>query len=362
MPLERTNLLGMDREAMQRYFVSLGAREFHARQFLQWVYQRGITEFVQMTNLSKALRARLLSEATLEMPRVASEQLSSDGTRKWLLQLADGNHIETVFIPEDDRGTLCVSSQVGCALNCSFCATARQGYSRNLEASEIISQVWLAQYLLHDSGYTERAITNIVLMGMGEPLLNYEAVVPVINLMLDDLSYGLSRRRITLSTAGVVPAIDRLAKECPINLAVSLHAARDALRDQLVPLNRKYPIKQLLSACRRYAVKDSRRQVTFEYVMLAGVNDSIAEAKELGQLLSGLPAKVNLIPFNPVPGIGYRSSSTEVIDRFRDQLLTQGLMTITRRTRGGDIAAACGQLAGVVKQRRRHKTQLAVNA
>ena len=348
---QQINLLGLDRSALQEYFVGLGVKEFHARQFLKWVYQRGVTDFSQMTDLGLSLRQTLSERAMLALPEKAGEQISKDGTRKWLFRLEDGNGIETVFIPEDDRGTLCVSSQVGCALNCTFCATARQGFSRNLQASEIIGQLWLAGRLLADAGYGPRPVTNVVLMGMGEPLLNYDAVVSAIRLMLDDLSFGLSRRRVTLSTAGVVPAMDRLAKDCPVSLAVSLHAVEDDIRDQLVPLNRKYPIDQLLDACRRFLNNDSRRRITFEYVMLDGINDSTDHARKLVRLLRDIPAKVNLIPFNSVEGIAYDCSPKVVIDRFREEVLAGGLMTITRRTRGADIAAACGQLAGKVRDR-----------
>ena len=357
---QQINLLGLDRFALQEYFVALGVKEFHARQVLKWVYQRGVTDFSEMTDLGLSLRQTLSERAMLALPEKAGEQISEDGTWKWLFRLEDGNCIETVFIPEDDRGTLCVSSQVGCALNCTFCATARQGFSRNLQASEIIGQLWLAGRLLADAGYGPRAVTNVVMMGMGEPLLNYDAVVSAIRLMLDDLSFGLSRRRVTLSTAGVVPAIDRLAKDCPVSLAVSLHAVEDDIRDQLVPLNRKYPIDQLLHACRRFLNNDSRRRITFEYVMLDGINDSTDHARKLVRLLRDIPAKVNLIPFNSVEGIAYDCSPKLVIDRFREEVLAGGLMTITRRTRGADIAAACGQLAGEVCDRTRRSARYAL--
>ena len=357
---QQINLLGLDRSALQEYFVALGVKEFHARQVLKWVYQRGVTDFSKMTDLGLSLRQTLSERAMLALPEKAGEQISEDGTRKWLFRLEDGNCIETVFIPEDDRGTLCVSSQVGCTLNCTFCATARQGFSRNLQASEIIGQLWLAGRLLADAGYGPRAVTNVVMMGMGEPLLNYDAVVSAIRLMLDDLSFGLSRRRVTLSTAGVVPAIDRLAKDCPVSLAVSLHAVEDDIRDQLVPLNRKYPIDQLLHACRRFLNNDSRRRITFEYVMLDGINDSTDHARKLVRLLRDIPAKVNLIPFNSVEGIAYDCSPKLVIDRFREEVLAGGLMTITRRTRGADIAAACGQLAGEVCDRTRRSARYAL--
>jgi 23S rRNA (adenine2503-C2)-methyltransferase len=348
---EPTNLLSLDRAGLERCFEGLGERPFRARQVMQWVYQRGVTGFAQMTDLSKVLRARLADVAEVRAPEIVRDQRSADGTRKWLLRLADGNCIETVFIPEDDRGTLCVSSQVGCTLTCTFCATAKQGFSRNLDTAEIIGQVWQAARMLPAAPGGGRALTNVVMMGMGEPLLNYEAVVRAMRLMLDDLAFGLSRRRVTLSTAGVVPAIDRLAGDCPVSLAVSLHAADDALRDELVPINRKYPIAALMDACRRYVSEDPRRRVTFEYVMIDGVNDTPEHARLLSDLLVTVPAKVNLIPFNPFPGSDYRRSPAAAIDNFRDILLGRGVMTITRRTRGDDIDAACGQLAGRVQDR-----------
>ncbi|GJL80595.1 MAG: dual-specificity RNA methyltransferase RlmN [marine bacterium B5-7] len=315
-----------------------------------------------MTDLSKTLRQRLASIAELRLPEMVSEQTSTDGTRKWLLSVAGGNAIETVFIPEDDRGTLCVSSQVGCSLNCTFCATARQGYNRNLSTSEIIGQLLFASRRLREASGThlvnERLITNVVMMGMGEPLLNYDAVVPAMRLMLDDLGFGLSRRRVTLSTAGVVPGIDRLAIDCPVSLAVSLHAPGDPLRTELVPLNRKYNIAELLDACRRYVAGDSRRRVTFEYVMLKDINDSEGDARALVSLLKTVPSKINLIPFNPVAGIAYECSDSRSINRFRDILMAAGIMTVTRKTRGDDIDAACGQLAGNVLDRTRRSARM----
>lgn len=362
MPTDQTDLLGLDRSALQEYFASLGEKSFHARQVLQWIYQRGVTNFSEMTDLRLALRDTLAASATVALPEVASVQVSSDGTRKWLVRLTDNNCVETVFIPEEDRGTLCVSSQVGCVLTCSFCATARQGFSRNLTSGEIIGQVVLASGLLQEAGLGPRPVTNVVMMGMGEPLLNYESVLSAMRLMLDDLSFGLSRRRVTLSTAGVVPGIKRLAQDCPVSLAVSLHAVRDDLRDEIVPINRKYPIKELLDACSEYLKNDSRRRITFEYVMLKGVNDSLDDARELARLLRSIPAKVNLIPFNAVPGISYECSSMNAVNRFRDELVFRGLTTITRRPRGADIAAACGQLAGQVQDRTRRSSRLAGRA
>ena len=353
----KTNLLGMPRAALAEWFVARGEKAFRATQVLQWVHQYDAQDFDNMTSLGKDLRARLALEAELRAPEIMLDQTAADGTRKWLLRVDDGNAIETVFIPEEDRGTLCVSSQVGCALNCSFCSTARQGFNRNLTAAEIIGQLWVANRALGRDDKGQRRITNVVLMGMGEPLLNFDAVVAAMRIMLDDFAYGLSKRRVTLSTAGLVPGIDRLAQECPVSLAVSLHAPDDALRDELVPLNKKYRIKELLDACVRYLGEDSRRRITFEYVMLDGVNDSPAHAKALARLLRGVPSKVNLIPFNPFPGAPYARSTPAALERFRDILLKAGLVTITRRTRGDDIDAACGQLAGRVHDRTRRSAR-----
>jgi 23S rRNA (adenine2503-C2)-methyltransferase len=359
---DKTNLLELDREGLQRFFEALGEKPFRASQVLQWLHQYGARDFDAMTNLSKALRMRLAASAALQMPELAQDQLATDGTRKWLVRLADGNGVETVFIPETDRGTLCVSSQVGCVLNCSFCATGHQGFNRNLSAGEIVAQLWLAATALGRDPKGTRKITNVVLMGMGEPLLNYDNVVTAIRVMLDDFAYGLSRRRVTLSTAGLVPMIDRLRDECPVSLAVSLHAPNDALRDELVPLNRKYPIAELLAACRRYVENQPHRRITFEYVMLDGVNDSLQHARDLVALLADVPSKVNLIPFNPFPQGRYRRSPHERLARFRDVLMRAGLTTITRRTRGDDIDAACGQLAGRVQDRTRRQARLAQRA
>lgn len=363
-----TNLAALDRASMESMFGDMGEKRFHAAQVLRWIYQRRVTSIDAMTDLSKMLRLRLKRRAAIRFPEVAARQVSVDGTVKWLLKLADGNCIETVFIPETGRGTLCVSSQVGCGLNCTFCATARQGFNRNLSVDEIIGQVWVAGRELAsfdstggsagraqgeagcDAGYSP-PVTNIVLMGMGEPLLNFDSVVGAMRLMMDDCSFGLSRRRITLSTAGLVPAIDRLAATCAVSLAVSLHAPDDELRSRLVPLNKKYPIAELLEACRRYAGAHHRRHITFEYVLLEDVNDSPAQARALARLLGDLPAKVNLIPFNPSVGIEYRRSPRPAVERFRDILLSRNLFTVTRKTRGDDIDAACGQLTGRVADR-----------
>ncbi|RMG30377.1 MAG: 23S rRNA (adenine(2503)-C(2))-methyltransferase RlmN [Gammaproteobacteria bacterium] len=347
------NLYDFDRAGLEALFTAWGEKPYRARQVMKWLYHHQCEAFEGMTDLSRALRARLAAEARLTLPEVAAEQRSADGTRKWLFRLADGNAIETVFIPEEDRGTLCVSSQVGCALNCSFCSTARQGYNRNLSTAEIVGQLVMANRLLGGQVQTRRIITNVVMMGMGEPLLNFENVVAAMRVMMDDLGFGISKRRVTLSTSGVVPAIDRLRRECDVSLAVSLHAARDDLRDLLVPINRKYPIDVLLEACRRYVANEPRRRVTFEYVMIDGVNDRDEDARLLLRRLARVPAKVNLIPFNPFPGSPYRTSPRERIDAFRDRLHRGGIVTITRRTRGDDIDAACGQLAGRVHDRTR---------
>ena len=350
---DRANLLGFTRASLEGFFEARGERPFRAVQVLKWIHQQQVTEFAAMTNLSKDLRSRLETESCVELPEIAATKKSVDGTVKWLVRVAPDNCIEMVFIPDGPRGTLCVSSQVGCALNCTFCATARQGFNRNLSSAEIIAQLWLARRLLEGPGEHTRAITNIVLMGMGEPLLNFENVADALELMLDDNAHGFAKRRVTLSTAGVVPKIDALKVRCPVSLAVSLHAPNDRLRDELVPLNRHYPIRDLLAACRRYVANDAREKVTFEYVLLAGVNDSRQHARELAALLSDVPSKVNLIPFNAFPSCGYERSPEDVVDAFRDVLLARGIMTITRKTRGGDIDAACGQLAGIVQPRSR---------
>ncbi len=347
---------------MQEFFLAQGEKPFRATQVIQWIHQYGVDDFDAMTNLAKELRTRLKEIAEIRAPQIMQDQLAADGTRKWLLRLDDGNAIEAVFIPEEDRGTLCVSSQAGCTLNCSFCSTGHQGFNRSLTVAEIISQLLIANRALGRDPKGERIITNVVLMGMGEPLLNFDNVVPAIRLMLDDYGYGLSRRRVTLSTAGVIPMMDRLHAECPVSLAVSLHAPNDALRSELVPLNKKYPISELLEACRRYCADSPRSRVTFEYVMLAGVNDNLEHAHELVRLLENVPAKVNLIPFNSFPQTQYQRSSKEAIDRFRDVLIEAGLTTITRKTRGDDIDAACGQLAGQVQDRTRRSQRLSLKA
>jgi len=356
---QKPNLLDLDQTEMRNFFAQLGEKPFHGTQVIQWIHQRGELQFDRMTDLSKSLRQNLEDHANIRVPEIVRDHVAADGTRKWLMQLEDGNCIETVFIPEEDRGTLCVSSQVGCMLNCTFCSTARQGFNRNLQVGEIIGQLWVAAEAMGQHG-SDRVITNIVMMGMGEPLLNYDNVVSAMKLMLDDHAYGLSRRRVTLSTAGVVPAIDRLADELPVSLAVSLHAPNDELRNELVPINRKYPIDELLAACKRYVGDDTRRRITFEYVMLQDVNDTEQHARQLAALLANVPAKVNLIPFNPFPQNQYQRSSRETIDRFREILVKKGIVTVTRKTRGDDIDAACGQLAGRVQDRTARTRRLAV--
>lgn len=358
MSAEIINLLNFDRDGLAAWFVGRGDKPFRATQVMKWIYGQGITDFEKMTNISKALRADLSVSAAIRLPEVASDDLSGDGTRKWLFRLADGNCIESVFIPEGERSTLCISSQVGCMLNCTFCSTAQQGFNRNLETSEIIGQVLMASRLLGLTADRPRMISNVVLMGMGEPLLNYDNVVRAMRIMLDDFGFGLSKRRITLSTAGMVPAIRQLREDCDVSLAVSLHAPIDELRNELVPLNRKYPISELLAACRDYA-GEGRRRVTFEYVMLAGVNDSDEHARQLARCLKDVPAKINLIPFNPFPATRYQRSSVDRIDRFFELLNQAGIVTITRKTRGDDIDAACGQLAGRFHDRTHRRERLA---
>ncbi|MGH1428448.1 MAG: 23S rRNA (adenine(2503)-C(2))-methyltransferase RlmN [Arenicella sp.] len=342
-----TNLIGLDRSAMTEYFVSLNEKPFRAQQVMQWIHQWGVRDFSQMTNVSKALRAKLADVCEITTPDIISDQISSDGTRKWLLDVHKGNAIEMVFIPEDSRGTLCISSQVGCSLNCSFCATGKQGYNRNLSVAEIVGQLWLAKHLLAKQYQTEdRIVTNVVMMGMGEPMLNFDNVISAMNIMQDDFCFGLSKRRITVSTAGVVPAIAKLKEQCPVTLAVSLHAPNDELRNELVPLNKKYNIATLLSACEEYVADSQRAKVTFEYVMLEEINDLDEHAHQLIALLKNFPCKLNLIPFNPFDGIAYKRSSNNRINRFRDKLKHAGIVTTVRKTRGDDIDAACGQLAG----------------
>ncbi len=361
-PASKLNLLDLDRRDLDAFFARLGEKPFRAVQLMKWLYHERVTDFAAMTNLGKALRERLAECAEIRLPEIVLDQASQDGSHKWLIRLDSGNSVETVFIPEPDRGTLCVSSQIGCPLDCSFCATAQQGFNRNLSVAEIIGQVWQASQALGDVRNGERRITNIVLMGMGEPLLNFANVVKATDLMQDDLAFGISKRRVTLSTAGVVPALYRLREVSEVSLAVSLHAPTDELRNQLVPLNRKYPIADLLAACQAYIADKPHRRITWEYVLLDGVNDAAAHAHALAALIRRIPSKINLIPFNPFPDTRYRRSSPAVIARFQTILMGYGLTTVIRKTRGDDIAAACGQLAGQVLARGRrpvHTLQLA---
>lgn len=345
------NLLDYDREGLAAFFVTLDEKPFRATQLMKWVYQEGVSDFEQMTNFSKPLRAYLQENCHITTPEIVLDKTASDDTRKWVLETSCGNRIETVFIPEDHRGTLCVSSQVGCALACTFCSTAQQGFNRNLTTAEIIGQVKAAQDCLGQSA----KITNVVMMGMGEPLLNFDNVVAAMKLMMDDFAYGLSKRRVTISTSGVVPAMYKLTEVCDVSLAVSLHAVNDELRDVLVPINLKYPLSELLAACRDNAKLAPRRTITFEYVMLNGINDSIEDAKGLIELLKTVPSKLNLIPFNPFPNSTYTCSSNNRIHQFKTLLNNAGIVTTIRKTRGEDIDAACGQLVGQVADKsRRH--------
>ncbi|MDF1795742.1 MAG: 23S rRNA (adenine(2503)-C(2))-methyltransferase RlmN [Coxiellaceae bacterium] len=346
----RVNLLDLGLSAMQDFVLSLGEPKYRSQQLIQWIHQRGVLDLDQMTNLSKVFRQRLAEETETLLPEVALDRVASDGTRKWLLRLSDGNIIEAVYIPEPNRGTLCVSSQVGCALNCSFCSTGKQGFNRNLSLAEIISQVWLAYHTLAQEGKGQK-LTNVVMMGMGEPLLNYQPVLHSMQLMMDDLAYGLSKYRVTLSTSGVIPAMKQLQQDSICALAVSLHAPNDELRNQLVPINKKYPLKQLMQICREYYGSESKRKVTFEYVMLDGINDTIEHAKQLAKLVANVPCKMNLIPFNPFDQANYKRSTDRAIKMFQQYLVSHGVDTWIRRTRGEDIDAACGQLAGDFKDR-----------
>jgi 23S rRNA (adenine2503-C2)-methyltransferase len=381
------NLLDFDSERLADFFAGIGEKPFRARQLLRWMHRYGETDFSRMTDLSKTVRERLAEQASILAPELVSESVASDGTRKWLLSVGGGNAIEAVFIPEANRGTLCVSSQVGCALECAFCATGRQGFNRNLSTAEIIGQLWWANAALaakqgasrlQDGNEPERPVSNVVLMGMGEPLANFDNVVRAMRIMLDDDAYGLSRRRVTLSTSGIVPAMDRLRAQCPVALAVSLHAPNDALRDVLVPINRKYPLRELMAACLRYletsddepaptGVKWQRRGaprdfITFEYVMLDGVNDSPAHARELIALTRDVPCKFNLIPFNPFPNSGFGRSPRQRVRAFQEILLASGAIATVRKTRGDDIDGACGQLAGKVRDRTKRQLKHAAEA
>jgi 23S rRNA (adenine2503-C2)-methyltransferase len=372
----RINLLNFDPEGLGEYIASLSEKPFRAKQLMRWIHQRGEADITQMSDLAKTFRATLAQKACVSTLPIVSDQHASDGTRKWLLDVGQGNAVEMVYIPEDDRGTLCISSQAGCAVNCRFCSTGKQGFSRNLTLGEIIGQLWMAEHTLRNEPgavrridsydgtpiheHEGRVISNVVMMGMGEPLLNYEPVVGAMRLMLDDHAYGLSRRRVTLSTSGVVPMMDRLAQDLPVALAVSLHAPNDALRDELVPINKKYPLKELMDACMRYLPYAPRDFLTFEYCMLDGVNDTDQHAKELVDLLKRIPCKLNLIPFNPFPESGLKRSSQARVQDFAKRLMDAGIITTVRKTRGDDIAAACGQLAGDVKDRTNVKERMQV--
>ena len=345
------NLLDLDGAGLTDFFARLGEKPFRAKQVLRWLHRFGEANFACMTDVAKSLREKLADLACVIPPLLVSDKLSDDGTRKFLFDVGQGNAIETVFIPEDGRGTLCISTQAGCALDCAFCSTGKQGFNRNLTVAEIIGQLWQANKALGFDPKGERIISNVVLMGMGEPLANLDNVVRALRLMLDDNAYGLSRRRVTLSTSGIVPALDRLREECPVALAVSLHAPNDQLRDRLVPINRKYPLDELMAACRRYLEAAPRDFVTFEYVMLDGVNDHDGDARELLRLTRDVPCKFNLIPFNPFPNSGFKCSKPERVRRFAEILIAAGIVTTTRKTRGDDIDAACGQLAGQVQDR-----------
>jgi len=353
----RINLLDLDRAGLEDFFVGMGEKRFRAHQVMKWIYHRLIDDFAQMSDLGRGLREALEQAACVHPPGIRLAQQSTDGTNKWLLGIDGTQGVETVYIPEPTRGTLCVSSQVGCGLNCSFCSTATQGFNRNLTTAEIIGQVWVAAKALGSVTHQKRRITNVVMMGMGEPLLNFDAVVRAMNLMRDDLGFGLANKRVTLSTAGLVPQIDRLSEVCDVSLAVSLHAPDDALRNELVPLNKKYPIAELLAACQRWQAKRPRSMVTFEYTLMRGVNDSPAQAKALVQLMRKVPSKVNLIPFNPFPGTRYERSDEREIRAFQRILNEASLVATVRRTRGDDIDAACGQLVGRVLDRTRRSQQ-----
>ncbi len=358
---ERINLLGLAPSHLRDWFSEMGEKPFRANQVLKWVHQRRVEDFDAMTDLAKSLRERLKEIACIRPPEILLDQASRDGTRKFLVDTGGGNSVEMVYIPEDDRATLCISSQVGCSLTCTFCSTGRQGFNRNLSTAEIVGQLWLAERLIERRLPTGKAISNVVFMGMGEPLLNEQAVVDSAELMLDDHAYGLSKRRVTISTSGIVPAIDRLGERLPISLAISLHAPNDALRDELVPINEKYPLDQLMAACDRYAEVVPHGAIIYEYVMIQGVNDTPEHADELIELLGPRKeaVKINLIPFNPFEGSGYERSSRNRIERFRARLKAVGINTVPRKTRGDDIDAACGQLAGKVADRSRRSDRLA---
>src|SRR5690554_175353 len=353
-PTEKINLLGMPKAKLEAFFESLGEKRFRAQQLLQWIHQRGIDDFDQMTNMSRVLREQLKEMAEVRGPEVVYDETSRDGTRKWVMRMDNGNSVETVLIPDGEHGTLCVSSQIGCTLDCTFCSTGKRGFNRNLTAAEIIGQVWVARRAFMPFDPADRPITNVVMMGMGEPLLNFDNVVDAMDLMMEDLAYGISKRRVTLSTAGVVPALDRLGEVTDVSLAISLHAPNDELRNQLVPLNKKYPIADLLAATRRYLSRlPDKRKATIEYTVIEGVNDQPEHARELSVILKGLPCKINLIPFNPFPESDFRRPSMNATRRFQNILTEAGFVTTIRTPRGDDIDAACGQLVGRVEDRTR---------
>lgn len=347
----KTNLLNYTLPKLEEFFLSIGEKKFRAKQVFRWLHVYGAENFAEMTDIAKTLRATLEDVANIEVPHLVSEQISADGTRKWALEVGNGNKIETVFIPEDGRGTLCISSQVGCALECQFCSTARQGFNRNLDAGEIVGQLWWANKRLGKDPKGEKLITNVVMMGMGEPLANYDNVIDAMRIMLDDNAYNLSKRKLTLSTSGIVPKLDLLGDDCPVALAVSLHASNDEVRSEIIPLNKKYPIKELIASCRRYLDKSPKNYITFEYVMLKDVNDRAEHANELIDLMRGIECKFNLIPFNPFPNSGFESSSWSQILKFQKILQNGGYITTVRKTRGDDIDAACGQLVGKVQDK-----------
>lgn len=352
---EKTNLIGLNRADLDRFFADLGEKPYRTLQLMKWIYHRGVIDFARMTDLSKVLRQRLTEIAEVRLPEVVKEQCSVDGTRKWAIRVGNGNCVETVLIPNGGRNTLCVSSQVGCMLDCRFCSTGKQGFNGNLTAGEIVAQVWLVRQRLQELG---EEVTNVVLMGMGEPLLNFNAAVTATDLMMDDWAFGLSKRRVTISTAGVVPAIYELRKVTDVSLAVSLHAPENSLRDELVPINRKYPIEELLEACRHYLEGlGERRSVTIEYTLMKGVNDSVEQADALAKLLRVLRCKVNLIPFNPFPASGFERPTPATVEAFQRRLINHGYTTMLRTTRGEDIAAACGQLVGAVEDRTRRQAR-----
>lgn len=357
----KVNLLGLDQQGLVEFFKNLGETPFRARQILQWIHQRGVTDFEQMTDISKALRTKLGEIAEIKTPSIILRKPSTDGTRKWLIQMPDGNAIETVYIPEDDRGTLCISSQVGCILTCKFCSTGTQGFNRNLSTAEIIGQLWVAvRELSKENGHHDRHVTNIVMMGMGEPLLNFDNVIPALKLMLDDYAYGLSKRKVTISSSGIVPQIYELKQACQVSLAISLHAPNDELRAEIMPINKKYPLAELIKACKDYVDHDPHKNITFEYVMLQEVNDFSHHAEELIKLVKDLPCKFNLIPFNPFPGTKYERSSNNRIHNFKRILEQGGLVTTIRKTRGDDIDAACGQLVGQVQDRTKRQERFKI--